>query len=266
MYSREEKKKEMSWCLKCGKEATHFCSTLPGHSTYLMESSTANLCIDLQKSKKKNEMQLSTIIKKRKEAKICFQQLTHALQSYNETIKNLESQNDSHLDEMVALSKSFESYSTVNETVTSLAQKVMQSSGILKQESQDLKRLETTLLDDIQFSNISVQVDDETLSADIQLMSIEERSKKLGIISRILLSTFTKESSPKTPKISRLMDNESSSLIEGGVFIMTIYQESSPIGIIQVKPHEKFFQPFVEGFAQFCKSPRPFLGHIVEVY
>lgn len=47
---------------------------------------------------------------------------------------------------------------------------------------------------------------------------------------------------------------------------MTVTQDRSSYGRIQIKPHKKFYRPFVEGFGQFCESSRPFVGQIQEVF
>lgn len=190
IVSLSRAKYKQQWCCKCGKEATLFCSTLTGHKTFLMGDSSTKLCSDLQLSKKRNDVALATIIKKRKAAKTHLLQLNHALEAFKVSIKTLESENDPHHEEMITILEKSSIKDDGDETTKSFFRKILQSSSILKGELEELKILEATFLDHINTSTeMCIQIDDQTI------LSLEpgheEQPKKLGIVSRVLLSTLT---------------------------------------------------------------------------
>lgn len=272
------------WCLKCRKEASNSCSSSSGHGTVLMETFSSRNCLDLLKSKDDNETKMTTIIKKRRDAKNYLNQVYNSLKVVEDEIKRLEEDNDEHLVKTISLLEDAGSVIVEGETAMSFSERVTECTNIIEQELEEVKRFQESYLDHKKITKMFVQFKDAEgkvlPNAGFPLFDTgfsptsdrgvkNEQPKQLMAASHILLSLLKPISESPVQMLPKeiALPNTSKDLHDNVkhdrptlseidfVLSMTYLHFNHNYGTVLVKPDSRFYRPFIDTLVQ-CPHPQ----------
>jgi len=123
-----------------------------------MGSKSPQFCRDLGALKDEVEEQTATVINKRKEGKLYFEELYKSLRNVEDVVKKLDEENDLHLAEMVSLLESSGTCISEYESAVSLSRKLKDSSRLLKEELKSMQDLDDRFLTHLKNTTITVHL------------------------------------------------------------------------------------------------------------
>ncbi len=227
---------------------------------------------------------MTTIIKKRRDAKSYLNQVCNSLKVVEDEIKRLEEDNDEHLFKMISLLEDAGSVIVESETATSFSKKIMECKNIIEQELKEVKKFQEFYLDHTKGAKIVVQFKDaegkvlpntgfplfDTGFSPTPDRGIKnEQPKQLIAVSHILLSLLKPAMSEcpvqmlpdEVALTKRAKDLPYNNLKHEAleeidlVLSMTYFHFNHNYGTVLVKPDSRFYRPFIDTLVQ-CPHPQ----------